>query len=151
MIHLSMCPNSLVLFRPQKLIMYDKNVCIMHSATLSVISPYIVPHHIWTMHDTNGFPSNEKIQKRSIVALLFFSSSDVLVCFQTIKSWLMSLQKIAAYFVSDSKIESLSNILRLCFTENYLMWFHIPMEFYRNANNLTKGAPRQFWSAVPEP
>ena len=72
MIHLSMCPNSLVLFRPQKLIMYDKNVCIMHSATLSVISPYIVPHHIWTMHYTNGFPSNEKIQKRSIVALLFF-------------------------------------------------------------------------------
>ena len=64
--------------RPQKLIMYDKNVCIMHSATLSVISPYIVPHHIWTMHDTNGFPSNEKIQKRSIVALLFFSCPEQL-------------------------------------------------------------------------
>ena len=71
--------------RPQKLIMYDKNVCIMHSATLSVISPYIVPHHIWTMHYTNGFPSNEKNpEQKHYGIIVVFIISDVLTCFQTI-------------------------------------------------------------------
>ena len=47
--------------------MYYKNVCIIHSAPPPSYL-HIAPHHIWTMHCTNGIPPNEKFQKRSIIA-----------------------------------------------------------------------------------
>ena len=64
---ISPCPNSFVLHRPSALIMYYKNVCIIHSAPPPSYL-HIAPHHIWTMHCTNGIPPNEKFQKRSIIA-----------------------------------------------------------------------------------
>ena len=47
--------------------MYYKNVCIIHSAPPPSYL-HIAPHHIWTMHCTNGIPPNEIFQKRTIIA-----------------------------------------------------------------------------------